>query len=496
MRAVGLALLLLMALRPEPPPGTGEPGAGSELLPFLGAWSGTLEHDGETTPFAIELERAADGAVVLRATVPALHLAHVPLAKGRPELDGNDLRLGAFALRLDRATQTLGGVMPEGLVPVYRIPFILQRSESVEAPGRPVLDVRVARPLWTTQVGTPLWAGPRCAGGLVVFGGEDGVVRALDARTGAVRWTFRTGGRIRARPTLSGGDVYVAADDGLVYRLSAHRGEELWRVRLVEKPIERLPFDDPKTRYDRFGSEVTVGGGRAYVGTHDGRVVALDPATGRALWEFATGGSVLGAVTLLSNRAYAGSFDGRVYALDAVTGALVWQRDTRGAVVSAPASAGDRLVVGNRTYDLLGLDARTGEVAWKRYVWFSWIESSAAIRDGVAYVGSSDAAAVFAVDAASGQLEWKADALGWAWGQPAVGASRVYVGAASTPGYMGGAHRGAAMAFDRRSGRPVWRYDAAAGAPSITYGFPGSPAIGEGLVFFTGLDGNAYAFRP
>ena len=184
-----------------------------------------------------------------------------------------------------------------------------------------------------------------------------------------------------------------------------------------------------------------------------------------------------------------------MYALDAASGALAWKRDTRGAVVSTPAVVDDRLVIGNRSYDLLGLDARSGEPVWKRYVWFSWVESSATLRDGVAYVGSSDAAAIFAFDAQAGRRLWQADALGWAWGQPAVTARRVYAGTSSTPGYMGGAHRGGAMAFDRSSGRPAWRFEAAPGAGSATYGFPGSPALGGGLVFFTGLDGNAYAFR-
>lgn len=463
---------------------------------FLGAWSGTLEHDGESVRFAVELEAGPDGRLTLKATLPELHLAHTPFVTARPELNGADLKLGSFAFHLDREAQALLGVMPEGLVPLYRIPFALHRVDSVEAPARPTLDARVAKPYWTARAGSALWAGPTYAAGQVLFGGDDGVVHALDSRSGAPRWSFRAGGAIRVRPTVSGGDVFVAADDGFVYKLSAAGGEARWRVRLVETPIKRLPLNDPKSRYDRFGADVTVAGNRVYVGTHDGRVVALEPASGRRLWDFATGGSVLGAPAVVGDRVYAGSFDGFVYALDAASGSLAWKRDTHGAIVSTPAVAGERLVVGNRSYDLLGLDARTGEPAWKRYIWFSWVESSASIRDGVAYVGSSDAAAVFAFDARDGRRLWKSDALGWAWGRPAVTARRVYAGTSSTPGYLGGTHRGGAMAFDRRSGRTAWRFEAAPpDAPSASYGFPGSPDVGEGLVFFTGLDGTAYAFR-
>jgi outer membrane protein assembly factor BamB len=80
----------------------------------------------------------------------------------------------------------------------------------------------------------------------------------MDAGTGRKRWSFKAGGPIRTRATVLGGDVYFQADDGFLYKLGAGGGDERWRVRVVGQPIERLPFDNPKSRYDRFGSDVTV----------------------------------------------------------------------------------------------------------------------------------------------------------------------------------------------------------------------------------------------
>src|SRR5262249_10189185 len=154
---------------------------------------------------------------------------------------------------------------------------------------------------------------------------------------------------------------------------------------------------------------------RLYLGTHDGKLLALDRANGRRVWEFAAQDAVLAAPALANGRLYFGSYDHFVYALDAESGKLLWKRDTRGAVVSTPAVAGDRVVVGTRAYDLLGLDAKSGAVAWKRYIWNSWVESSARITGGVAYVGSSDAANVYAFDAATGKPRWETDVFGWAW---------------------------------------------------------------------------------
>jgi outer membrane protein assembly factor BamB len=222
--------------------------------------------------------------------------------------------------------------------------------------------------------------------------------------------------------------------------------------------------------------------------------VALDPADGKPLWEFATEGSVLAAPAVASGRVYFGSFDGHVHALDGGTGKALWSTDTKGAVLSTPAVAGDLLLVGNRSYDLVALRAETGEVAWKQYMWFSWVESSATVVDGAVYIGSSDAAAAYAFDAATGRRLWKADVHGWAWGQPAVTAERVYVGTAALRGYQGDAHRGGVVALARASGTAVWRYALEPPAEGA-WGLPGSPAVGAEHVFVTGLDGRVVAFE-
>jgi outer membrane protein assembly factor BamB len=233
-------------------------------------------------------------------------------------------------------------------------------------------------------------------------------------------------------------------------------------------------------------------GDRLFVGTHDGRLVCLEAAEGRPLWQYASGDSVLAAPAVDAGRVYFGSYDGHVYALDASTGGLLWKRDTGKPVVSKPALAGDRVVVGSRSYDLFGLDAKTGAVAWKRYLWFSWVESSPVVRDGIAYVGSSDAAALYAFDAGTGRPVWKADVWGWAWGQPAVSERRAYIGTSALGGYLVGHHAGV-MAVDRATGRAAWRY-AAAPVEDKAYGFPGSTSLGGGRVFASGLDGRVYAF--
>jgi len=495
MNGLMLAPIVIALSAAAPQAASSAPASGASFTSgdLAGAWAGTLTHEGETTRVGFEFEPSPDGQVLIKATIPVVHLAGATLGRAPLQVEGAEVHLGPLGFTYDAAAGTLTGTMPEGLVPVYRIPVVLHRLDrpSPAAP-RPRPGGAAATPAWTFEAGAPLWAGAAFADGVVYAGAEDGRLHALEAATGRLLWSFRAGGPIRTRAAVADGGVFFQADDGFLYRIASASGEERWRVRLVEKPIERLPFDDPKSRHDRFGSDVSLSGGRLFVGTHDGRVLALDPAWGEKLWEFAAADSVLAAPAVDSGRVYFGAYDRHMYAVDAATGTLLWKRDTGGAVVSTPAVHGDRIVVGTRAYDLLGLDAKTGEVAWKRYVWFSWVESSAAIRDGIAYVGSSDAAAVRALEARTGRPLWTADVYGWAWGRPAVTADRVYVGTASQKGYVAG-HRGLVIALDRETGRPLWHHVAPA-ADSGSFGFPGSPAVGAGLVFVTGLDGRVYAF--
>jgi len=425
-------------------------------------------------------------------SIPVVHLDHIGIGRFIAAFHGDSIRLGPFRFTRDKVRRTLFGVMPAGLVPVYDVPLRLAKSAPYAPPARAAISAPDRAPAWTFDAGAPLWAGPAYADGAVYAGAGDGRLFALDARTGEPRWTFRAGGAIRTRPAVNGRVLYLQADDGLLYALDSRDGAELWKTRVVDGPVERLPFSDPKSRYDRFGSDVAVSGDRLYVGTHDGRLLALDAADGRSLWSFQAGDAVLAAPLVRDGRVYFGSYDHAVYALEASDGRLAWKRDTGAAVVSTPAFHDGHLIVGNRGYDVLALDAATGDVAWKQYVWMSWIESSATVTGGVAYVGSSDAAVVLAIDAATGRRRWTTDVYGWSWGQPAVTNTTVYAGTSGQVGYPV-PHQGALVALDRQSGAVRWHHVIAT-PESGAFGIPGSPAVGLGLVFAGGLDGTLYAF--
>ena len=132
-------------------------------------------------------------------------------------------------------------------------------------------------------------------------------------------------------------------------------------------------------------------------------MLALEAKNGARVWDAKTDDSVVATPLVSGDRIVVGSFDGRVYALDMLTGEKAWTFDTHAPVTTAAAAFDGTVVVGSRSYDLFALDAAHGRPVWSRYFWFSWVESPATIYQDVAYIGSSDAAALHAFDARSGR---------------------------------------------------------------------------------------------
>jgi outer membrane protein assembly factor BamB len=449
-----------------------------------------MSRAGSIGEFGVTFTRPDSGPMTAKISIGPIYGYDYDV--GPVGVSGDTVSFGPFQFRYDPARAVLQGTLSRAVVPVYEIPIEMKRGGALEYAIRPPLDVPVARPEWTFDAGSPLWADVEYADGTVYVAGIDGRVHALDASRGSERWTFTSGAAVRARPTFIGGALYVNSDDGFLYRLDPKRGTTKWKIRIEDAPVVRLPIDQAGSKYDFYASAVTLAQGVLLVGTHDGRVLAVDPLDGTLRWQFKTGGPVLSAPTEADGRVFAGSYDGRIYALDAADGSELWHHATGAAVTSSPVSDGGVVVAGSRSYDLLGLDAATGSVLWNRYVWFSWIESTPRIEKGIAYLGSSDAARIYALDVRSGRSLWEADDHGISWGRVALDGHRVFAAVRYSPSIA--VHQANLLALDRSTGAVLWRFpcDLPVGAPHR--GFAASPATGGGRVYVGGLDGRVYAF--
>lgn len=135
-----------------------------------------------------------------------------------------------------------------------------------------------------------------------------------------------------------------------------------------------------------FEASPIVVDGVMYVSTPLNHVVALDPATGRRLWEHTESlsttvhccGPVNRGVAVYGGRVYMGTLDGRLVALDARTGRRVWNvrvaDNERGyAVNGPPVAVNGKVIVGvsGAEYGIRGFvtayDAGTGARVWRFY---------------------------------------------------------------------------------------------------------------------------------
>jgi outer membrane protein assembly factor BamB len=208
------------------------------------------------------------------------------------------------------------------------------------------LDAKTGAAVWESPMtGATMSDGtPAVAGGIVYVGNEtaDRIV-AYDAATGARLWvsTARLGGWQDAAPAVVGGRLFIGANNGIIAR-DAQSGADLWTYRSTDTswiPQNATP------------STPAVAGDTLYMGFPDGRVTALNVATGAVVWSVRLPGKpylggVLSAPALSGDSLYIGNNDGRVYALDRGSGATLWSYEIGAWVASAPAVSGNALLIG------------------------------------------------------------------------------------------------------------------------------------------------------
>ncbi len=149
----------------------------------------------------------------------------------------------------------------------------------------------------------------------------------------ALAWSYMTGTRrgLEATPLVVDGVLYATGSWSVVYALDAASGRELWR------------FDPAVPRWkgrhaccDVVNRGVAVFGGRVYVGTIGGRLIALDAATGEPVWSVMTVDprqpyTITGAPRVIKGRVIIGNggadlgVRGYFSAYDAESGQLLWR---------------------------------------------------------------------------------------------------------------------------------------------------------------------------
>ncbi len=150
----------------------------------------------------------------------------------------------------------------------------------------------------------------------------------------AASWIFQTGvaGQLEAAPIVADGVLYLTAAYNNVYALDAKSGDTLWHYE-HQMPSDLRMCCGPTNR------GVAIAGDKLYMATLDARLVALDRASGKVIWnvvldDYKNGYSATAAPLVVNNLAIIGSAGGEygargfIDAYDLATGKRVWRRYT------------------------------------------------------------------------------------------------------------------------------------------------------------------------
>jgi outer membrane protein assembly factor BamB len=179
--------------------------------------------------------------------------------------------------------------------------------------------------LWSFDTGAVVHASPAVVDGTVYIGSWDSYLYALDAETGLQKWRFKSGEDpvnhnqegFQSSPAVANGTVYVGCRDGHVYAVDARTGKKKWDYSTSQSWVNGTP---------------AVRDGIVYVGTSDThKFLALDAGSGRLRYAVDTHALMFGSAAIGGKLVYVGAFNGRLNALDIATGELVWQFQTDGA---------------------------------------------------------------------------------------------------------------------------------------------------------------------
>ncbi len=228
--------------------------------------------------------------------------------------------------------------------------------------------------------------------------------------------------------------------------------------------------------------------------------------TAAVKWAFKAAGPIVTSPVIADGVVYIGALSGHLYAIDQETGKEKWNFKSSRPIASSPAVAGGLIYWMSSAGSIVALDVATGQPKWvttteyeRRFeakglhgypsqaqtIADAWdvFTSSPAVVNGRVFFGSGDGS-VYAVDAATGLLQWKFPTKDVVHSSPAVAGGMVFIG--SWDGNL--------YAIDAETGQQKWVFES--GQDPVMHnqvGFQSSPAVVDGTVYIGCRDAHLYA---
>lgn len=215
---------------------------------------------------------------------------------------------------------------------------------------------------------------PNNAPGHLVLSGSVHQSWSADAGSGSNK-----AGRVTASPIVADGRVYALDSAGNVSAFALGGGSPVWRASLkpTEDPNKPKPSWTSANLFSLgggddgggYGGGLAAEGGRLFAASGYGTVIALDPSSGKRLWEKYLGAPMRASPTAAGERVFVVTTEGRTYCLSATDGTELWSArglpQQASLVLSAsPAVDGETVVVPYPSGDIVALKVSDGSTVW------------------------------------------------------------------------------------------------------------------------------------
>ncbi len=216
---------------------------------------------------------------------------------------------------------------------------------------------------WRVNLGEAITGGVGVGANLVLIGTKSGYVVAYDLN-GKMLWKAKVSSQVLSAPKVDFGVVVVRCGDSRIYGLNVVDGSRKWIYERATPPLSL-----------KSSAGVVLDGGAAYAGFAGGKLISLRVEDGKVLWEVSVaqpkGTTEIERIADITSLpvvdgplVYAVAYQGKVAAVDRATGRIAWSRDISSYTGLSAEDA--RVFVSHTTSAVYALDFSTGKTYWRQ----------------------------------------------------------------------------------------------------------------------------------
>lgn len=254
----------------------------------------------------------------------------------------------------------LGAIDDDDFTPVVDKDFVY----AVGSKGELVKVIAATgKDAWRVNVAEPVSGGVGVGENLVLIGTKSGYVVAHNL-DGKMLWKAKVSSQVLSAPQVDLGTVVVRCGDSRIYGLNAVDGSRKWVYERATPPLSL-----------KSSAGVVLDGGAVYAGFAGGKLISLRVDDGTVLWEVSVaqpkGTTEIERIADITSQpvvdgplVYAVAYQGKIAAVDRATGRIAWNRDISSYTGLNAEDA--RIFVSHANSAVYALDFSTGKTYWRQ----------------------------------------------------------------------------------------------------------------------------------